>query len=72
MRQVCSLSGEIAKLAYISPKEYCFDRREKSVVCTASSDGTVRAWHVREVSGLEGVRMNTEYLQSHLAITGDF
>ncbi|XP_036276004.1 F-box/WD repeat-containing protein 12 [Pipistrellus kuhlii] len=40
--------GEIAKLAYVSPSEYCFDRREKSVVCTASSDGTVRAWHLRE------------------------
>ncbi|EPQ04295.1 F-box/WD repeat-containing protein 12 [Myotis brandtii] len=43
--------GGIAKLAYISPNEYCFDRREKSVVCTASSDGTVRAWNLH--AGME-------------------
>lgn len=41
---LCSLSGEIDDLAYISTSEYRFDGQDKSVVCTVSSDGTVRAW----------------------------
>ena len=47
---LCSLSGEIDELAYISTKEYWFDGREKSVVCTVSSDGSVCAWDLQEVS----------------------
>lgn len=47
---LCSLSGEIDELAYISTKEYWFDGREKSVVCAVSSDGTVCAWDLQEVS----------------------
>lgn len=50
----CSLSGEIDELAYISANEYRFDGQEKSVVCTVSSDGTVRAWDLHEVSGWRG------------------
>ncbi|XP_027811200.2 F-box/WD repeat-containing protein 12-like isoform X1 [Marmota flaviventris] len=40
-------TGEINKLAYISTNEYQFDRK-KSVVCTVSSDCTVRAWDLHE------------------------
>ena len=55
---LCSLSGEIDNLAYVSTNEYRFDGREKSVVCTISSDGTVRAWDLHEVSCLGGARMS--------------
>ena len=51
---LCSLSGEIDDLAYISTSEYRFDGQDKSVVCTVSSDGTVRAWDLHEVSCLGG------------------
>lgn len=51
---LCSSSGEIDDLAYISTSEYRFDGRDKSVVCTVSSDGTVRAWDLHEVSCLGG------------------
>lgn len=47
---LCSLPGEIDELAYISTKECRFDGQEKSLVCTVSSDSTVRAWDVQEVS----------------------
>ncbi|KAM4803052.1 F-box/WD repeat-containing protein 12-like isoform X3 [Urocitellus parryii] len=40
-------TGEINKLAYISTSEHQFDRK-KSVVCTVSSDCTVRAWDLHE------------------------
>nr|XP_020040057.1 F-box/WD repeat-containing protein 12-like [Castor canadensis] len=42
-------TGQIDQLAYISTNEYRFDGREKSVVCTVSTDCTVRAWDLREV-----------------------
>ncbi|XP_073908418.1 F-box/WD repeat-containing protein 12-like isoform X1 [Castor canadensis] len=41
-------TGQIDQLAYISTNEYRFDGREKSVVCTVSTDCTVRAWDLRE------------------------
>nr|XP_045001966.1 F-box/WD repeat-containing protein 12-like [Jaculus jaculus] len=41
-------TGQVDQLAYISSNEYCFDGRAKSVVCTVSLDGTVRAWDLRE------------------------
>lgn len=50
----CSLSGEIDEVAYISTNEYRFDGQAKSVVCTVSSDGTVRAWDLHEVSSWRG------------------
>ncbi|XP_013973482.1 cyclin-dependent kinase 20 isoform X5 [Canis lupus baileyi] len=40
--------GGIDELAYISTNECRFDGQEKSVVCTVSSDSTVRAWDVQE------------------------
>ncbi|KAF6327070.1 cyclin dependent kinase 20 [Rhinolophus ferrumequinum] len=40
--------GEIDELAYISTNEYRFDGQAKSVACTVSSDGTVRAWDLHE------------------------
>ncbi|KAG3293616.1 F-box/WD repeat-containing protein 12-like, transcript variant X4 [Ictidomys tridecemlineatus] len=46
-------TGEINKLAYISTNEHQFDRK-KSVVCTVSSDCTVRAWDLHEVACAEG------------------
>lgn len=55
-----SLLGEIDELAYISTNEYRFDGQEKSVVCTVSSDGTVRAWDLQEVSSPEEDRMSTD------------
>lgn len=39
------------------------------MVCTVSSDGTVRAWDLQEVSGPEGARISTECPQSHLTMT---
>lgn len=54
---MCFLPGKIDQLAYISPHEYRFDERARSVVCTVSSDCTVRAWDLREVNcslGREG------------------
>ncbi|XP_060228484.1 F-box/WD repeat-containing protein 12-like isoform X2 [Meriones unguiculatus] len=41
-------TGKIDELAYVSPHEYRFDDRARSVVCTVSSDCTVRAWDLRE------------------------
>nr|XP_012642708.1 F-box/WD repeat-containing protein 12-like isoform X2 [Microcebus murinus] len=41
-------TGSIDELAYISTDECRFDGREKSVVCTVSSDCTVRAWDLHE------------------------
>lgn len=40
----------ISQLAYVSPHEYRFDERARSVVCTVSSDRTVRAWDLQEVN----------------------
>lgn len=47
---LCSLPGTIDQLAYVSPHEYRFDEKARSVVCTVSSDCTVRAWDLQEVS----------------------
>ncbi|XP_012495477.1 PREDICTED: F-box/WD repeat-containing protein 12-like [Propithecus coquereli] len=41
-------TGPIDELAYISTDECRFDGREKSVVCTVSSDCTLRAWDLHE------------------------
>uniref|UniRef100_A0A8C6QNV8 F-box and WD-40 domain protein 17 n=1 Tax=Nannospalax galili TaxID=1026970 RepID=A0A8C6QNV8_NANGA len=41
-------TGQIDQLAYVSPNEYRFDGGAKSVVCTVSSDCTVRAWDLHE------------------------
>ncbi|XP_011385393.2 F-box/WD repeat-containing protein 12-like, partial [Pteropus vampyrus] len=49
-KAIAGHKGEIDELAYISTNEYRFDGQEKSVVCTVSSDGTVRAWDLQEVS----------------------
>ncbi|XP_053061350.1 cyclin-dependent kinase 20 isoform X2 [Acinonyx jubatus] len=47
-KAIAGHTGEIDELAYISTKECRFDGQEKSMVCTVSSDGTVRAWDVQE------------------------
>ncbi|XP_028619013.1 F-box/WD repeat-containing protein 12-like isoform X3 [Grammomys surdaster] len=41
-------TGMIDELAYVSAHEYRFDERARSVVCTVSSDCTVRAWDLQE------------------------
>ncbi|CAO2596033.1 F-box/WD repeat-containing protein 12 [Lemmus lemmus] len=41
-------TGKINQLAYISPHEYRFDETARSIVCTVSSDCTVRAWDLFE------------------------
>ncbi|XP_060095805.1 F-box/WD repeat-containing protein 12 [Heteronotia binoei] len=41
--------GEIQDMAYLSPNEHTFAMgKVKSIVCTASGDGTVKAWDVQE------------------------
>ncbi|XP_025137920.1 cyclin-dependent kinase 20 isoform X7 [Bubalus bubalis] len=47
-RALAGHKGEIDDLAYISTSECRFDGQDKSVVCTVSSDGTVRAWDLHE------------------------
>ncbi|XP_077766748.1 cyclin-dependent kinase 20 isoform X3 [Canis aureus] len=47
-RAIAGHNGGIDELAYISTNECRFDGQEKSVVCTVSSDSTVRAWDVQE------------------------
>nr|XP_025747397.1 F-box/WD repeat-containing protein 12-like [Callorhinus ursinus] len=46
-KAIAGHNGGIDELAYIST-ECRFDGQEKSVVCTVSSDSTVRAWDVQE------------------------
>lgn len=41
-------TGTIDQLAYVSPHEHRFDGGARSVVCTVSSDCTVRAWDLQE------------------------
>nr|XP_056716871.1 F-box/WD repeat-containing protein 12 [Euleptes europaea] len=41
--------GDIGDMAYLSPNEHTFAMgKVKSIVCTASGDGTVKAWDVQE------------------------
>ncbi|KAM8964596.1 F-box/WD repeat-containing protein 12-like isoform 3-T3 [Lycaon pictus] len=47
-KAIAGHNGDIDELAYISTNECRFDGQEKSVVCTVSSDSTVRAWDVQE------------------------
>nr|XP_042134403.1 F-box/WD repeat-containing protein 12-like isoform X2 [Peromyscus maniculatus bairdii] len=47
-KAVSGHTGKIDQLAYVTPHEYRFDERAKSVVCTVSSDCTVRAWDLHE------------------------
>ncbi|KAM5261211.1 cyclin-dependent kinase 20 isoform 1-T1 [Hipposideros larvatus] len=47
-KAIAGHKGEIDELAYISTNECRFDGQEKSMVCTVSSDGTVRAWNLHE------------------------
>ncbi|XP_006154404.1 F-box/WD repeat-containing protein 12 [Tupaia chinensis] len=47
-RAISGHTGEIHGLSYISVSEYQFDGGKKSVVCTVSSDCTVRAWDLHE------------------------
>ncbi|KAB1255947.1 F-box/WD repeat-containing protein 12 [Camelus dromedarius] len=47
-KAIAGHKGEIDELAYISTNEYRFNGQEKSVVCTVSSDATVRAWDLHE------------------------
>ncbi|XP_076995710.1 F-box/WD repeat-containing protein 12-like isoform X2 [Tamandua tetradactyla] len=47
-KAIAGHQGEIDGLAYISANEYIFDGQEKSMVCTVSSDCTVRAWDLQE------------------------
>ncbi|XP_027953082.1 F-box/WD repeat-containing protein 12-like, partial [Eumetopias jubatus] len=47
-KAIAGHNGGIDELAYISTNECRFDGQEKSVVCTVSSDSTVRAWDVQE------------------------
>lgn len=42
------------------------------MVCTISSDGSVHAWDLYEVSGREGARMSIKCPQSYLTITSNF
>lgn len=42
--------GTICDMAYLSDNEHMFSTgKVKSIVCTASTDGTVRAWNIQEV-----------------------
>ncbi|KAM4878042.1 F-box/WD repeat-containing protein 12-like [Thomomys bottae] len=47
-KAIAGHTGQIDQLAYVSINDYCFDGREKSVVCTVSADCTVRAWDLHE------------------------
>nr|XP_013006125.1 F-box/WD repeat-containing protein 12 isoform X1 [Cavia porcellus] len=47
-KAIAGHTGYIERLAYISTNEYRFDGGEKSVICTVSSDCTVRAWDLQE------------------------
>uniref|UniRef100_H0XHC8 F-box domain-containing protein n=2 Tax=Otolemur garnettii TaxID=30611 RepID=H0XHC8_OTOGA len=47
-KAIAGHKGWINELAYVSTNECRFDGRKKSVVCTVSSDGTVRAWDLNE------------------------
>ncbi|XP_053433500.1 F-box/WD repeat-containing protein 12-like [Nycticebus coucang] len=47
-KAIAGHTGQIDELAYVSTNECRFDRRKKSVVCTVSSDCTVRAWDLNE------------------------
>ncbi|XP_052584910.1 F-box/WD repeat-containing protein 12-like isoform X2 [Peromyscus californicus insignis] len=47
-KSISGHTGKIDQLAYVTPHEYRFDERAKSVVCTVSSDCTVRAWDLHE------------------------
>ncbi|XP_008589732.1 PREDICTED: F-box/WD repeat-containing protein 12-like [Galeopterus variegatus] len=47
-RAIAGHAGQIEELAYVSTSEYRFDRREKPVVCTVSSDCTVHTWDLHE------------------------
>ncbi|XP_064338487.1 cyclin-dependent kinase 20 isoform X5 [Camelus dromedarius] len=53
-KAIAGHKGEIDELAYISTNEYRFNGQEKSVVCTVSSDATVRAWDLHEAACAEG------------------
>ncbi|XP_008071190.1 F-box/WD repeat-containing protein 12-like isoform X2 [Carlito syrichta] len=53
-KAIAGHTGEIRDLAYISPNECRLDGKEKSVVCTVSSDCTVRAWDVHEAACAQG------------------
>ncbi|KAM5227773.1 F-box/WD repeat-containing protein 12 [Ctenodactylus gundi] len=57
-RAIGGHSGPIDQLAYVSTSEYRFDGMEKSVVCTVSSDRTVRAWDL-----LKGIEIWSSSLQ---------
>ncbi|XP_047556842.1 cyclin-dependent kinase 20 isoform X5 [Lutra lutra] len=54
-RAIAGHKGGIDELAYVSNSGCRFDGQEKSVVCTVSSDSTVRAWDVQEVASAEGM-----------------
>ncbi|XP_045878309.1 F-box/WD repeat-containing protein 12-like [Meles meles] len=47
-KAIAGHKGGIDELAYVSNSACRFDGQEKSVVCTVSSDSTVRAWDVQE------------------------
>nr|XP_020654127.1 F-box/WD repeat-containing protein 12 isoform X3 [Pogona vitticeps] len=48
--------GVINAMAYLSENEHTFATgKVKSIMCTTSSDGTVRAWNVQEVGTGQGV-----------------
>ncbi|XP_044122008.1 F-box/WD repeat-containing protein 12-like isoform X1 [Neovison vison] len=47
-KAIAGHEGGIDELAYVSDSGCRFDGQEKSVVCTVSSDSTVRAWDVQE------------------------
>ncbi|KAJ8784901.1 hypothetical protein J1605_007787 [Eschrichtius robustus] len=67
-KAIAGHKGEIDELAYISTKEYWFDGREKSVVCTVSSDGTVCAWDLQEPAALVNL---VTYPRPQLVVTVD-
>ncbi|XP_074054461.1 F-box/WD repeat-containing protein 12 isoform X2 [Macrotis lagotis] len=66
-----SCGGTIDGMAYLSANEHAFDGKEKSVVCTVSSDCTVRAWNVQEGTEIWSSSVQPAPLRSLLTIPED-
>ncbi|XP_031812598.1 F-box/WD repeat-containing protein 12 isoform X2 [Sarcophilus harrisii] len=60
--------GKIDGIAYLSAGEHTFDGQKKSVVCTVSTDCTVRAWNVQEGTQIWSSPIQRAPLRSILTI----